>query len=105
MSAQVATQAAFAQMEANPAGQAVDTFKISSHGSAYSLDGKESERMCVLVSLLYGILTVSRNWHHESIRLSLGGLYPCQELVRRILAPSEGETKRVLDLGKPSASQ
>lgn len=45
MSAQVATQAAFARTEANAGGQAVDTFRISNHSSPHSLNGKKPELM------------------------------------------------------------
>lgn len=36
---------------------------------------------------------------HEAMKISLGGLYPCPEVVQAILAPVAGETKRVLDIG------
>ncbi|KAG8757019.1 hypothetical protein FRC14_002450 [Serendipita sp. 396] len=36
---------------------------------------------------------------HIAIVLGLGGLYPAQEEVQAILAPQDGETKRILDLG------
>ncbi|KAG8834001.1 hypothetical protein FRC18_002742 [Serendipita sp. 400] len=36
---------------------------------------------------------------HTAIILGLGGLYPAREEVRAALAPQEGETKRILDLG------
>jgi trans-aconitate methyltransferase len=33
------------------------------------------------------------------MKLSLGGLYPCAEVVRAVLSPVPGETKRILDIG------
>lgn len=41
----------------------------------------------------------SLKWHHEAMRLCLGGLYPCPEVVRSVLAPVVGRTKRILDIG------
>ena len=33
------------------------------------------------------------------MKLSLGGLYPCPDIVQAILAPVPGETKRIMDVG------
>jgi hypothetical protein len=41
-----------------------------------------------------------RNKQHLAIVLGLGGLYPEPETVQAILAPSDGEKKRILDLGR-----
>jgi hypothetical protein len=45
-------------------------------------------------------LLLRRNKQHTAIILGLGGLYPEPETVQAILAPEEGETKRILDLGR-----
>ena len=37
-----------------------------------------------------------------AITLGLGGLYPAPEVVRAILAPEDGVTKRIVDLGELS---
>jgi trans-aconitate methyltransferase len=39
------------------------------------------------------------NQHHEAMKLSLGGLYPCPDVVQSILSPVPGETKRIMDIG------
>lgn len=39
------------------------------------------------------------NKQHLAITLALGGLYPAQETVQAVLAPAEGERKKILDLG------
>jgi hypothetical protein len=41
-----------------------------------------------------------RNKQHIAIVLGLGGLYPEPETVEAVLAPSDGEKKRILDLGQ-----
>jgi hypothetical protein len=43
-----------------------------------------------------------RNKQHIGIVLGLGGLYPEPETVQAVLAPSDGEQKRILDLGRCS---
>jgi hypothetical protein len=48
---------------------------------------------------IYYILNIDRLWQHEAMNLCLGGLYPCQELVQKILDPTDGMNKRILDLG------
>jgi hypothetical protein len=35
-----------------------------------------------------------------AIRLTLGGLYFCPEVIERLLYPVEGTTKKVLDVGE-----
>jgi hypothetical protein len=40
-----------------------------------------------------------RNKQHTAIVLGLGGLFPDPETVQAILAPEDGEKKRILDLG------
>lgn len=40
-----------------------------------------------------------RNKQHIAIVIGLGAMYPVPDVVRSILAPKEGETKRILDLG------
>jgi hypothetical protein len=40
-----------------------------------------------------------RNKQHIAIVLGLDGLYPAPETVQVVLAPSDGEKKRILDLG------
>jgi hypothetical protein len=44
-------------------------------------------------------LTGSSDWHHEAMKLYLDGLYPCPDTVNEVLAPLQGTTKRVLDIG------
>ena len=41
-----------------------------------------------------------RNKQHTAIVLGLGGLFPDPETVQAILAPEEGEKKRILDIGR-----
>jgi hypothetical protein len=41
-----------------------------------------------------------RNKQHTAIVLGLGGLYPEPETVQALLAPNDGEKKRILDLGR-----
>lgn len=36
---------------------------------------------------------------HKAFSIGFGGLYPAPEIVRAVLAPQEGVTKRILDLG------
>jgi hypothetical protein len=55
-------------------------------------------RAVVLLSL--GLKLISqRDKQHRGITLGLGGLYPEPEVVRAILAPEDGVTKRIIDLG------
>lgn len=37
---------------------------------------------------------------HTAIRLALGGLYPCPQVVHEVLRPEDGVSKEVLDLGQ-----
>lgn len=46
------------------------------------------------------VLIIARNKQHVATILALGGLYPAPDIVGAILAPQEGERKRILDLGK-----
>jgi hypothetical protein len=39
------------------------------------------------------------NKQHIAFTLGVGGLYPDAATVKAILAPEEGKTKRILDLG------
>jgi hypothetical protein len=41
-----------------------------------------------------------RDKQHAGHLIGLGGLYPCPDLVERILAPESGVTKEILDLGE-----
>ncbi|PVF98449.1 S-adenosyl-L-methionine-dependent methyltransferase [Serendipita vermifera] len=41
----------------------------------------------------------SLDWHHEAMKLCLDGLYPCPDTVKAVLAPEQGTTKRILDIG------
>jgi hypothetical protein len=45
-------------------------------------------------------LTFRRDKQHRAITLGLGGLYPAPEVVRAVLAPQDGVTKKILDLGE-----
>lgn len=42
-----------------------------------------------------------RNGQHVCIKLIFGGLYPYKEIVQEVLAPTDGQSKRILDLGTP----
>jgi hypothetical protein len=42
---------------------------------------------------------VYRNKQHHALKLALGGLYPCSELVNVILDPSVNPQPKILDLG------
>jgi hypothetical protein len=48
------------------------------------------------------LIVFFRDKQHRAIKLGMGGLYPAPEVVRAILAPQEGVTKRIVDLGKRS---
>ena len=51
--------------------------------------------------LSLGLKLISgRDKQHRGITLGLGGLYPEPEVVRAILAPQDGVTKRIVDLGQ-----
>lgn len=45
-------------------------------------------------------LTSESNTQHKALTIRLGTLYPAPEIVRTILAPQEGVTKRIVDLGE-----
>jgi hypothetical protein len=48
-------------------------------------------------------INLSRSCRDEqdlAIRLTLGGLYFCPEVIERLLYPVEGTTKKVLDVGE-----
>jgi len=41
-----------------------------------------------------------RDTQHRVFVLGLGGLYPVPEVIRAILAPQDGLTKKIIDLGE-----
>jgi hypothetical protein len=61
----------------------------------------EWDRLYVLfIAASHKGLTFVRDKQHRAITLGLGGLYPAPEAVRAVLAPQDGLTKKILDLGE-----
>ncbi|KIM23714.1 hypothetical protein M408DRAFT_27671 [Serendipita vermifera MAFF 305830] len=65
---------------------------------------REGGRDFNVINETYLLPTDSEEWNrldkqHRAITLGLGGLYPAPDVVRAVLAPQEGVSKRVLDLG------
>jgi hypothetical protein len=56
-------------------------------------------RKVVILSLGLKLIP-RRDKQHKGITLGLGGLYPEPEVVRAILAPQDGVTKKIIDLGQ-----
>lgn len=50
--------------------------------------------------MVFNKLTCESNVQHRAITIYLGGLYPAPETVHTILAPQDGVTKRIVDLGE-----
>jgi hypothetical protein len=42
---------------------------------------------------------IFRDKQHIGVVLGLGGLFPAKEVVQAVLAPQDGQTKAILDLG------
>jgi hypothetical protein len=66
--------------------------------------GTPVRKVVVLSSLCLKLIS-RRDKQHRGITLGLGGLYPEPEAVRAILAPQDGVTKRIIDLGQYSPSE
>lgn len=64
---------------------------------------RSSSGDCRLLRLIREILrrvhTLYRDRQHATIYVGLGSLYPCTDVVERILAPEPGVNKQVIDLG------
>ncbi|KIM23716.1 hypothetical protein M408DRAFT_251572 [Serendipita vermifera MAFF 305830] len=65
---------------------------------------REGGREFNVLNEMYSLPTDGDEWdrldkQHRAITLGLGGLYPAPDVVRAILAPQEGVSKRALDLG------
>lgn len=73
-------------------------------GDANHFKKEEDGRLWNILNNSYFMPTDDEEWarlnkQHVALVLGLGDLYPEPETVRAILAPVEGETKRILDLG------
>jgi hypothetical protein len=57
----------------------------------------EFEAINTTLILIYG--NSPSNKQHIAVVLGLGALYPARDVVRAVLAPEDGVTKKILDLG------
>ncbi|KAG8822211.1 hypothetical protein FRC19_006385 [Serendipita sp. 401] len=82
----------------------ISTYSYRSERDATQLVQEVDGRIINALCEQYYLPTDDQEWNrldkqHIAIVLGLGGLYPAQEEVQAILAPQDGETKRILDLG------
>ncbi|CAG8651721.1 2079_t:CDS:10, partial [Acaulospora colombiana] len=70
----------------------VDGRRFSNQSATYILPAAERD-------LIDDVEFIRLDKQHAAHLIGLGGLYPCPDLVERILAPEIGITKEVLDLG------
>ncbi|PVG02066.1 S-adenosyl-L-methionine-dependent methyltransferase [Serendipita vermifera] len=83
---------------------AVPTYSHQKDGDASSFSKKIDGRIINSVSDQYNLPSDNEEWNrlnlqHQAITIGLGGLYPEKDVVQAALAPQEGYTKQVLDLG------
>ncbi|PVG02071.1 S-adenosyl-L-methionine-dependent methyltransferase [Serendipita vermifera] len=82
----------------------VSTYSYRSDRDASRFVKEVDGRIINAVSDQYYLPTDNQEWNrldkqHIGVILGLGGLYPAKEVVQAVLAPQEGQSKAILDLG------